>query len=421
MLKRFVHVIYEVVGKTINVIVNLLASAISLLVPKSDNILLFGSWFGKSFADNSKYLYLYCSYNKEELGLNKVLWITDSDYVYNDLKGKNLDVYKKWSLSGIWYHYRSGYHFICQQANDINAYFSVRSKRVQLWHGVGFKNISAIDEIPNKNSIKYKLSYFIKFITTRGFWYKFIFLSTSQFATEKIFNLSFRVWENKFIEGNYPRNIFLNEKDDKKYLDNRQAKLIEEIRVIKDKGYKIAFYLPTYRNNAYLDKNGRKIYPLNIDSEEEFDEFDKFLGKNKIYFLSKFHFAGNSCLIDEKKNFKNLPMDLDVYPILKCTDILITDYSSIYADFLFLDKPVIFYPYDLDKYKNQDKGFIFDFDQVTPGEKAFDVESLKSKMIYCLKNDDFKSERDKIKKLYFGNNTEDSFYSLLQKIRSEDI
>lgn len=421
MLKRFLNTIIEVLGKTVNIIVNLLALVISLLVPKSDDILLFGSWFGKNFADNSKYFYLYCSYNKEKLGLQRVIWITDSDEVFNDLKSKHLDVYKKWSLSGIWYHYRSGYHFICQQANDINAYFSVRAKRVQLWHGVGFKNISAIDEAPDTKAIKYKLSYFFKLISTRGFWYKFIFLSTSEFATEKIYNLSFRVWENKFVEGNYPRNIFLNEKDDEKYLDKRQLELIKDIKDRINKGCKIVFYLPTYRNNAYLDKNIRKIYPLNISSEAEFNKFDEFLCKNNIYFLSKFHFAGNSSLIDERTNFKNLPMDLDVYPILKYTDILITDYSSIYADFLFVDKPIIFYPYDLDKYKNQDKGFIFNFDDVTPGEKAYDLESLKSKLVYCLQNDDFKAERDKIKKLYFGKNTEDSFYSLLQKIRNKDI
>lgn len=414
-------IILKIIKKIYDVIINLFVLIISLMVPKNDNILLFGSWFGQNFSDNSRYLYLYCSYNKEKFGLKKVIWVTDHDEILNELRDKNLEIYKKCSLKGIWYHLRAGYHFISQQPTDINPYFSVRAKRVQLWHGVGFKNIAQIDKMPDTGRMKYKLEYFIKFISYPGFWYKFIFLSTSEFATENIYKLSFRTWENKVIEGNYPRNIYLNEinVEDKYYLDKRQMELIESIKDKKSKGYKTIIYLPTYRNDAKLSGKNRKIYPLNIASELEFNDFQNFLSKNNIYFLSKFHFAGDLSLIDEQDNFKNLSSDLDIYPIMKYTDILLTDYSSIYADYLFLDKPIIFYPFDLSVYEKQDKGFLLDYNDVTPGKKVFDIESLKSQILYCLDKDDYKSERDKIKKLYFGKNIEDSFYSLMQKIQSK--
>jgi len=420
MIKLFL-IILKIIKKIYDVIINLLVLILSLLVPKSEDILLFGSWFGKSFSDNSRYLYLYCSYNKEKLGLKKVIWVTASNETLMELRKKNLEVYKKNSLKGIWYHLRAGYHFISQQPTDINPYFSVRAKRFQLWHGVGFKNIAQIDKMPDTKTIKYKLIYFIKFISYPGFWYKFNFLSTSLFATENIYKLSFRTWENKVIESNYPRNIYLYEinEEDGRYLDKRQQELIESIKDKRSKDYKIILYLPTYRNNAQLSGKGRKIYPLNIASELEFKDFQSFLSKNNIYFLSKFHFAGDTSLIDDQGDFKNLPSDLDIYPIMKYTDMLLTDYSSIYADFLFLDKPIVFYPYDLNTYEKQDKGFLLDYNEVTPGEKAFDVESLKSQILKSLEKDDYKEERDKIKKLYFGKNIEDDFYSLVQKIREE--
>ncbi|KJG60435.1 hypothetical protein UA42_15725 [Photobacterium kishitanii] len=52
-------------------------------------------------------------------------------------------------------------------------------------------------------------------------------------------------------------------------------------------------------------------------------------------------------------------------------DLVITDYSSIYFDFLILNKPVLFLPYDLDEYINN-VGLNFKFDEVTPGPKPKD-------------------------------------------------
>lgn len=403
----------KIYGKVKILISNFIILMISLVIPKSKKYLLFGSWFGKSFSDNSKYLYLYCNENKDELGLKKIIWVTDNLEVMNELKSKGLMVAKKGSISSAWYHLRSKYHFIDQSPNDIDCKLSVRSERIQLWHGVGFKDISVYKEKPNTNIMKYKMKYYIKLLISPGFWYKYTFFSTSNFASKNIFNLSFRLWENKVIEGNYPRNIFLLQKEKETYLDKRQEKFIDLIKHIK--GKKIILYMPTYRQNANIDKEKELEKFLNAE-QKEIEDFSAYLNNNEYVFLVKSHFAGKENQIFNNKNLVNIPSDMDVYPILEYTDMLITDYSSIYADYLFLDKPIVFYPYDLEEYMNLDKGFLFDYNKVTPGDKAFDISQLKFLITKNFGMDSYEVERKNIKNMYFGQNINDKFNDVLKKI-----
>ena len=56
--------------------------------------------------------------------------------------------------------------------------------------------------------------------------------------------------------------------------------------------------------------------------------------------------------------------------ITKLADILVTDYSSIFVDFLLLNRPEIFFPYDYEKYVTKDRELYFDYNEFTPGPKA---------------------------------------------------
>jgi CDP-glycerol glycerophosphotransferase len=411
-----------ILNKIIKILLSFICNIITFLfctiISRTDKIWVFGSWFGESFSDNTKYLFLYCNKYKDELNLDKVIWITDNNEVYKELKKSGFIVYKKWSLKSIWYHTRAKRHFICQVPNDINPYFSAKAVRIQLWHGVGFKKLNTIEEIPNINSIKYKFIYFLKRIFYYGGWHKCIFLSTSKYATDKIFKYSFRLWENDIIESKYPRDIYLNldEVEKEKIIHlNRKEKIIKDIIYKNKYNKKILLYLPTYRNDATIN-NKKTSYPLNIQNEYEFKSFIDFLNNNNILFLSKFHFAGDLSINDNNESFYTLDNNFDIYTILNEIDLLITDYSSVYADFLFIDKPIIFFTYDLDKYQNNDKGFIGDFNLLTPGDKVYDIEKLKERIIYNLNNDDYIYERKKIKELYFDENIDDTYNIFLKKI-----
>ncbi|MCP4220690.1 MAG: hypothetical protein GY765_39045, partial [bacterium] len=93
----------------------------------------------------------------------------------------------------------------------------------------------------------------------------------------------------------------------------------------------------------------------------------------------------------------------DIYPFLPLADLLITDYSSIYFDYLLLDRPIVFFPYDLETYINEERGLIFEYDRLTPGPHCFSREELEKEVFTALVDlkDSYKEKREEIGKLAF--------------------
>ena len=101
----------------------------------------------------------------------------------------------------------------------------------------------------------------------------------------------------------------------------------------------------------------------------------------------------------------------DIYPVLKYSDALITDYSSIYFDYLLLDKPIIYYPIDLEEYQKKCRGFYRPYEELTAGVKAYNEQELINAIQDVINGvDDYKEERkvlrDKIFKYQDGRNCE---------------
>ena len=125
--------------KILTAFVNLVAIVLSTLVPKSKKIIICGGWFGKRFADNSKSFFLYLSENKERLGLDKVIFVTDNEKIIRTITDAGFCSMKKDSLVSKWYHLRAKYHVVDQGPNDVYKYLSVKAKRINLWHGFPLK------------------------------------------------------------------------------------------------------------------------------------------------------------------------------------------------------------------------------------------------------------------------------------------
>jgi CDP-glycerol glycerophosphotransferase len=64
-------------------------------------------------------------------------------------------------------------------------------------------------------------------------------------------------------------------------------------------------------------------------------------------------------------------MDVSVYPdiseLFLISDVLVTDYSSSMFDFAVTGRPMVFFTYDLERYRDHVRGFYFDFDAEAPG------------------------------------------------------
>jgi len=361
---------------------------LSFIIPKKRNLIIVIGSASRYFRDNSKYIYLYLFKIKRF----ETLFLTEDKETYNLLQSKNLKTILYPKIKSILKLLRAKTIIIDDHLwiKKNKFYLTKASKIVQLWHGTGIKYV----ELMNKDEGFYEniKTKFTKILSGRFPNYDLI-TSPSEYFSENFYKKSFRHKRIK-ITG-YARNDILlengNNELNKIFTDN---KVIEHLENNIEKGYKIIIYLPTFR-----DKLNNKI----DNSIINFNKLDEFCNKNKIIFIIKYH---STITIKEKSAYKNIifyDSQKDIYPILKLSDILITDYSSVFFDYLLLNKPIIFYTYDLKDYINEDRGIYLDFESITPGIKIHKFKDLLNEveLIINKKKDDYITKRQEILNLAF--------------------
>ncbi|MBK8233262.1 MAG: CDP-glycerol glycerophosphotransferase family protein [Candidatus Eisenbacteria bacterium] len=99
--------------------------------------------------------------------------------------------------------------------------------------------------------------------------------------------------------------------------------------------------------------------------------------------------------------FETLGADRDVQEVLGEADVLITDYSSCYIDYLLCDRPILFYCHDLDRYRSE-RGFYFEYESVTPGPRTASVEELIRHLDAALSGkDEYVASRAQLRERFF--------------------
>lgn len=165
---------------------------------------------------------------------------------------------------------------------------------------------------------------------------------------------------------------------------------IEELNNYKKKYNFIISWLPTHRKGQ-----NKNILNLIEESNLNLSGLNSFCKSNNILFIIKPHFLEINIIQNITQNFDNIVInkDTDPYPLLKYTDILITDYSSVYFDFLLTNKPIIFTPFDLKEYIKY-TNFYESYEHMTPGIKCFTWDEVINEInsIICL-NDKYKQIR----------------------------
>jgi CDP-glycerol glycerophosphotransferase (TagB/SpsB family) len=153
---------------------------------------------------------------------------------------------------------------------------------------------------------------------------------------------------------------------------------------------KVALYAITWRNEG-----DARFFPFDDFDTELLEEWCK---DNRILLLIRPH-VNETTVIEESKFVRFVPFDLliDVIELLLEVDILITDYSSIQSDFLLLDRPIIYVPYDLEDFKVQEGFCLPDFNFWAPGEKVLSFsEFMNSIQQITLGNDTFSDQRRRV-------------------------
>jgi len=347
---------------------------ISFLVPKKNTIWVFGAHQNR-FSENSKSLFLYVSNNNTNI---QAVWISGDKKLSHSLQKKGLNSFYKWSIKGLYLSLRAKYYFYNVYSDDINFYTSGNTTLVNLWHGIPLKKIEFDDKdgaLSRQFNSKYSFIY--SFFKPYNFIRPNYVLSTSKIVSQKLAS-AFRITEDKCLEFGYPRNDIF-------YEENTliQKNLISSFNIDDEK---IIFYLPTWRNNN-----------INIISSAfpNLDELNTTLQASNIKLFIKLH-PNDTTVNYQHSNILYLNSQQDLNELLLVSDYLITDYSSVYFDYLHLNKEIIFYPFDYDTYVDKERKFYFEYELATPGIKVKNFQELV-KTLSNLETLNYEKTRQKLK------------------------
>lgn len=320
-----------------------------------DKLICFKSFNGKSYSCSPKAIYEYML-TQSKYKDYKFVWAFEEPekykYLENNRNTKVINMigkeyYNVMASSKYWIHnYRVADHIY---PKDDQIY-------VQCWHGTPLKRLG-YDIKSGNNALNTAEEIQFKYKVDAD-KFKFI-LSPSKFASEKFitaWNLKAINKENTVLEQGYPRNDRLIN------YDSEDIKRIKLQLGIENSDKKIILYAPTWRDNQH-DSSVGYTYKTEVD----FDKLREALGDEYIILFRAHYLVVNSFDFSRYKGFVyDVSSYNDINDLYIVSDVLVTDYSSVFFDYANLRKPMIFYMYDFEAYKNEMRDFYIDIDEL-PG------------------------------------------------------
>ena len=337
--------------KSLNTFVKKIMVSVAHVSPRSKHKWLFG--MESAFYDNSKYAFLYLNIYHKEID---AIWITKNKDTRDYIRSLGYKSYLRWEALGVWHGLTAGVYLFSYSLYNVHFLLKGKALIVNMWHGLPLKCIEFNSDL---------VINIIKKTTTEEYLYNknFDYLMSPSKKFNNVFLDSFLSNEDSLIECFYPRCEYLINLDFQKkvIIDAEMNELI-----IEAKSYaKSYIYLPTWRDTAI---DFFKTGDFNLELLNK-----KLIVKNEI-FLIKLHSETNPKIINRFSGFSNIKVInaniTDIYPFLLHSDCLITDYSSIYFDYLLLEKPIILFPFDIDDYESKSRELAFDYDEMMIGDRV---------------------------------------------------
>ncbi len=234
---------------------------------------------------------------------------------------------------------------------------------IQTWHGTPLKRLALdmeqIDAVVSDSIEEYHEA-FKKNTETWDY-----LISQNEFST-KIFRRCFAFGKKPILEIGYPRNDILFRRNKLEYI----KKLKKKYGLPLDK--KVILYAPTWRDDA---SNGQGVYKF--VSPLDFDMAREELGEEYVILVKYHYLVADRIDWSKYKGFVySFDEKADISRLYLIADMLITDYSSVMFDYSILKRPMLFFAYDLENYKNNLRGFYFDFLEEAPGPISKDTRHL---------------------------------------------
>jgi len=263
---------------------------------------------------------------------------------------------------------------------------------IELWHGFPLKGMANMD--PGEKATQDEIA---------RYWRHVDLIMSYSPLYNTLMNACMGTRIHQFRITGMPRNDGL-------FQSGREEKFEEVFRRRPD-GMRIVYYMPTFRRaHAHPeDADGGRHWnnPFGFDAFDH-AEFARFLERHNILLILKLHPFEEALVREQVREYTNerilflsnrmlTDAGVDLYEILGLSDALITDYSSVFFDYLLLDKPVLFTPTDLEEYRRS-RSFLLDpYEDWTPGPKVTDQEALERELAASLADPSrFAEERSRI-------------------------
>ena len=371
------------------------------IIPKDSKLVLFSAWFGNKYADSPMYVYDYMVKNQSEL---TPVWYTRNKEVFYQLKKEGLPVVYSKSLKGIWTHLRAKVLVTAIQLFDLCPYLLTNCTVFDLDHGFQLKNGPALSsqQLSYRRLLRINIKYY---------------MSASSYFCMRIVRDYFEVPESNIVLINKPRiDTFYDES-----LRKNNNVIVDQIK----SGRRAIVWMPSHRSD------GEK--PIDTSSLLDLNRIQLLCEKYNAVFLVKKHFYHRT----EVSHFEDYPNIFDItteqietQTLLFQADLLISDYSSCYIDYLVLDRPIVLYLYDNEDYLRNERNISVKFEDNHCGFKVYDKSELCEKLsILCKewKDDLHSNGRKQLKELFIDNSivlgqTRQDAYKAIKKLaRGNDV
>lgn len=352
-------------------------------IPKDKDLIIFSAWFGEKYADNTMYLFEYMLHRSN----HRLYWFTKNYNVYQQLRQNNIPVLYSKTIKAKWKQSRAIMLLSTVQTFDFNSLYLNKCIFLDLDHGFPGKPVGLAQPTVDE---RWKTYYYLNL---KGI--NFYQTASSKFVVDYL-SPCYDVTYSHYIFANKPRIDVLFDKD----LQEGKNILIDKLR----QKSRIITYLPTHRSCGRVQMKLTDIFNLS--------EIQRLCEANNFFFVIKKHFyhrneEENLSIYNNIIDVTNINIDTQV--LLAQSDVLITDFSSCYNDYLALNRPIIFYAYDYDDYMLHERDYYWKYDKIKAGYTTKNKEEFISALENISKDwsDSKHAEgRTEMRRMYFDDDVE---------------
>lgn len=366
-----------------------LFAVLNRLIPKDSRRVVFCSF--PDFSDNAQALYLYMMEHPMADRSTRFVWLADHPQDFSVQAGR---VVKRRSIRGVWQYMRSKYIF---HTHGLFGNTAVPGQMVvSLWHGMPLKTIMHLDKA-HAGAPPFQFTYT---------------LSTSPLFQD-IMCRAFDCPAERCLITGLPRNDLLFSP-----LSLHQffpQELPEWDRMV--------LWMPTYRKSVIGDireDGNAQNAGMGFLTSEDWPRLNEHLARQRTLLFIKLHPMQDRTVFPDLdypyiRTIREISAPL--YSLVGCADALLTDYSSVYIDYLLLNRPIGFVTEDLDTYRDK-RGFVFeDPHRVMPGPFIRSYAELTGFLDDLAAGvDRFREERENLTQRFHTFNDSNSCTRLLREI-----